>query len=127
AAPGLDREHGAAFLDRGRERARVALEELDHLGHAHVAVGIVSPVAVAGEPGLPVGAEEAERVPSLAPPTLGDAAALEDHVIDADVLETAAHGEPRLSAADHDRLHAPHGSQPAFTPTSTGTPWARTW
>ena len=40
-------------------------DELDDLGHGHEAVGFVAVVRVPGQPALPVGREETERIPSL--------------------------------------------------------------
>ena len=77
-----------------------ARDELDHLAGGHVAVGIGAVVVMPGQAALPVGREQAQRVPALAPPRVGDLAALEHDVIDRSVGEEAAerrgrHGRPR--------------------------------
>ena len=51
----------------------------------------------------------------------------EHDVLDAELGQTAAHGEPCLSGADDDRRRARHGApQRVLTLTSTGTPLVST-
>ena len=68
---------------RRRDRARVAVDERDDLRHRPEAVGIVAVVAEAGQPALPVGRQQAERIPALGAPRVGDLAALEHDMVDA--------------------------------------------
>ena len=88
---GADRNPSSARPDRGDlgvrlhrrvDRVGVGGDVVDHLGHRHVAVGIVALVAVAGQAAQPVGREQAQRIPALRPPGVGDLAALEHDVID---------------------------------------------
>jgi len=68
-------------------------------------VGVQVGELEAGEPVMPGRAVGDQRIPSLRPPPLGDPPAFEDqvrHVVAAQVL---ARGDPRLSAADDQRLH----------------------
>ena len=57
-----------AGLDRRRDRPRIARDEIDGLRHRPETVGIVALVAEAGQPALPVGREQPERIPALRPP-----------------------------------------------------------
>ena len=57
-------------------------DELDHLGHRHVAVRIRAVVAVAGQATLPVGREQPQRLPALAPPGVRYVPTLEQDVVD---------------------------------------------
>ena len=71
--------------------------------HRHVAVGIRAVVAIAGQPALPVGRQQPQRVPALAPPGVRDLAALEHHVIDRALGETPARRQAGMPGADDDR------------------------
>ena len=84
---------------------------VDDLGHRHEAVGIVAVVAEAGQPALPVRREQAQRVPALGPPRVGDLAALEHHVVDRALGEAAAHRQPGVAGADDDGRGA-HAAAP---------------
>jgi len=57
---------------------------------------------VAGQAALPVGGEEPQRVPALAPPRIGDLAAFEDDVIDRALGEEARRGEAGVAGPDDD-------------------------
>ena len=89
-----------------------ARDEVDHLGHRHVAVGIRAVVAIAGQSALPVGRQQPQRVPALAPPGVRHLAALEHDVIDRALGETAARREPGVPGADDDRRDLFDGSAP---------------
>jgi hypothetical protein len=89
-------------LQRSRDRFRVALDEIDDFGNRAIAIGIAAVVAVAGQPALPVRRQQAQRVPALRPPRVGDLAALHDHVIDGAIGEAAAHGQAGMSCANDD-------------------------
>ena len=81
------------------------------LGHRDEAVGIVALVAEAGQPALPVGREQAERVPALGPPRVGDLAALEHHVVDGALGEAPAHRQAGMAGADDDGGRGAHGTR----------------
>ena len=148
ALEGADR---AVLVDRRGEGGGVVGQVGGELGRGHVAVGARSLVAPAREPGGPVGCQEPQRLPAMAPPTLGDAAALEHDVVDVGVGEAAAHGETGLAGADHEGVGGGHWGllagvrpaagrtgrvtrssrrrvvvQPASTAMATGTPLVRT-
>ena len=112
-AANLDGENRGFELDRSRERARVALQEVDHLGHRHVAVRVGPPVFPPGQAALPVRGEQAQRVPALGAPALGDPSPLEDDVVDRPVAEDTAHRQPGLAAADDDHARALHARHPS--------------
>ena len=81
---------------------RVARDEVDDLRQRPVAVGVVAGVAKARQPALPVGREQAQRVPSLGAPALRDFAALQQHVVDRTLREAAAHRKSRVPRTDND-------------------------
>ena len=87
---------------RRRDRLRIARDEVDDLGQRPVAVGIVALVAEARQPALPVGRQQAQRIPALGAPAVRDFAALEQHVVDRTLGEAAAHGKSRVPRADDD-------------------------
>src|SRR5690606_32374257 len=91
------------------DRARIGVDERDHLGHGAIAVGIVARVAEARQPALPVGRQQPERVPALGAPRVGDLAALEHDVIDAALAQAPAHGEAGVPGADDDAFDRAHG------------------
>ncbi len=76
--------------------------------------------------GLPVWREQAERLPPLAAPALGDLAALEYDVADAAVDQAATQCESCLTGADHDGFDLPHHTHRTATAISTGTPLVMT-
>ena len=80
-----------------------ARDELDHLAHRHVAVGIGAVVAIPGQPALPVGRQQPQRVPALAAPGVRHLAALEHDVIDRALGETSARRQAGMPGADDDR------------------------
>src|SRR5229473_698229 len=66
---------------------------------------------------LPVGRDQAERVPAPLAPLVADPVALEDHMLDAEPGEVVAHGQARLPGADHrDRIVAPVGRRQGVEP-----------
>ena len=96
----------------------------DDLGHRHEAVGVVAVVAPAGQPGLPVRREQAERVPALGPPRVRHLTALEDHVVDRALGEAATHRQPGVAGPDDDRgdvASCSAGVRRRTQPTSTVT------
>ena len=88
---------------RGGRRARSREMKSTTSAHRHEAVGIGALVAIAGQPALPVRRQQPQRVPALAPPGVGDLAALEHHVIDRALGEAAARRQPGVAGADDDR------------------------
>ena len=60
------RARAVLSCDRRGERAGVALEVVDDLGHRHVPVGVGARVAEAGQAALPVRRQQPQRVPALA-------------------------------------------------------------
>ena len=106
AVPVVSRCDGRDRRVRAHRRRRESGEtrdELDHLGHRHEAVGIAAVITIAGQPALPVWREEPQRIPTLAPPGVGHLAALEHHVIDRPIAETAAGRQACVAGADDDR------------------------
>ena len=93
---------GVRAYRRARDRGE-ARDELDHLAHRHVAVGIRAVVVIAGQTALPVGRQQPQRVPALAPPGVRDLAALEDDVIDRSLGEKPARREAGMAGPDDDR------------------------
>ncbi len=116
------RRHRRAGLHRGGDLVRVAGDEVDDLGHRHVAVGVVASIAVAGEPAQPARGEQPQRVPTLRAPRAGHLVPLEDHVVDRAVREAAAHREPGVAGSDDDRggVHGSVVRQLTMTRTSVG-------
>ena len=94
-------DRGVGF-DRGGYDLGVAVEEGDGFGHVPVAVRVVALIVESGQPALPVGGQQAERIPALGAPRVGHRAALEDDMVDGALGQAAAHGEPRLAGADDD-------------------------
>ena len=105
--------------DRSARDLGEALDELDHFAHRHVAVGVRAFVAKARQAALPVGREQPQRVPALAPPGVRHLAALEHDVVDRPVAEEVARGEARVPRADDDRGNALDGPAPQATSTVT--------
>jgi hypothetical protein len=68
----------------------------------HEAVRIVARVAPARQLALPVGRDEAERVPALRAPAVHEAALLDHQVVDAALLQAVAQRQAGLAAADDD-------------------------
>src|SRR6185503_16082254 len=103
----------------------VAVDEFDDLGRRHVTVGIGSRITIAGQAGLPVRRQEAERVPALVPPRVRDLAALEHDVLDAVRGERAAHREAGMPGTDDDSVddasHSATAPCAAHHLTSTAT------
>ena len=101
---GRDRGHPHPLAHRGAERAGVGLQVGHDLVLAHEAVGIVARVGEAWQLERPVRTDQAQRVPSLAAPALGDASLLEHDVRAALLGQVVAHGEPGLPTANDDDL-----------------------
>ena len=89
--------------DRRARHGGEARDEVDHLGHRHVAVRIRAVVVMVGQPALPVGRQQSQRVPALAPPGVRHLPALEEDVIDRTLAEEPARREPSVTGPDNDR------------------------
>ena len=89
--------------DRRTRHGGEARDEVDHLGHRHVAVRIRAVVVMAGESALPVGRQQPQRVPALAPPGVRHLPALEEDVVDRALGEKPARREPSVAGPDNDR------------------------
>src|SRR5690606_4149872 len=112
-----------AGADRGAGERGVALDELDHLGHGHVAVRVRAVVVVARQAALPVRGEETEGVPALPPPGVRHLTALEHDVVDRPFAEEVARREAGVAGPDDDRgdsLDDGSTSQATSTVTSVG-------
>ena len=68
----------------------------------HEAVRITALVAPARQLALPVGRDEAERIPALRAPGVHEAALLDHEVVDAAQLQAVAQRQAGLAAADDD-------------------------
>ena len=124
----LDAHDGDSFRHGGGEGRRVVLQSRHEAVARRVRVR-VSGDRLAGERARPRRGQERERLPSLRPPPLPDATALEDDVAPAGVRELAAQREAGLAAADDHRLRhvvAAHRSVTSFPrPTSARRSYAR--
>ena len=74
---------------------------------------------IAGQPALPAGRQQPERVPALTPPRVRGFAALKDDVIDGTLGEAAAGSETGMTRADDNCSDAFDG-QTTSTVTLTG-------
>ena len=101
AAPG-EPFHGGAFHYGWAEGFGVGLDVFDDLLFHHEAVRVRPGIGKAGELALPVGRHQAEGVPALGAPGLGDAMFFEDDVVDAALFQAPTHGQAGLAAADDD-------------------------
>ncbi len=112
------------LFDGRRKRIGIAREEVDHLVDGHESVRIGSRIREVRQSRLPVWREQAERLPPLAAPALGDPAALEYDVADAAVDQAATQRESCLTGADHDGFDLPHHTLTAPRRRSRrGRPW----
>ena len=101
-------------LNRCASETGVALQIVDDLGHAHVAVRIVALIRIAGQSTLPVRRKKAKQVPPFLLPRVGNLAALEQHVVDRVVGQVLAHGESGLAGADNGGRYVPHDTRSFF-------------
>ncbi len=101
--------HDARVVLDGRpERRCVVFEVRRDFAGRHVSVGVGARVVEPWQTRLPVRRQKPQGVPPLAAPPFGDAAALEDDVVDAGLDEVPAHREPGLTAADNDHIRTSH-------------------
>ena len=97
------RGDGRVRADRRARHRRVPRDEVDHLGHRHVAVRIGAVVVMAGQPALPVGRQQPQRVPALVAPGVRHLPALEEDVIDRTLGQEPARREAGVTGPDDDR------------------------
>src|SRR5690606_34748987 len=69
----------------------------------HKAVRVGPPIGKARQPGLPVGSEQAQGVPALPVPGIGNPPPLQHQVVDGQGAEAVTHGQPGVASADHHR------------------------
>ena len=104
------RQHFDAFAQRRVEAGAIGVEVFDDLVLGHEAVGVGAAVgAVVGEArqaALPVGRDQAERIPARVAPLAEAALALEHHVLDTGLLQMPAHRQAGLAAADDHHVNA---------------------
>ena len=81
--------------------ADVALDVLHDGVATHEPLGVVAGVGKARQLALPVGGDEAKRVPPFGAPGVGDLVLLQHDVVKAPALQAIAHRQPRLATADH--------------------------
>ena len=99
--------HLGVLLHRRPERVGVAFYVGDDLFPGHEAVWIWPLVRVAGQLALPVGCDQAKRIPAALAPFVAYAMTLEDNMVDAIADQAVAHGEAGLSGADNDSRIVP--------------------
>jgi hypothetical protein len=87
---------------------RVALDEPDQLGDGHEAVRVVTLVGQPRQARLPVRGEQAQRVPALGLPGVGDLAALEHDVVQAMARERMTDREAGVPGPDHHHRNVRH-------------------
>jgi len=87
-------------------------DELDDFGSGHVAVRIGAVIANVREPALPVGSQQPQGVPALAPPRVRHLAALEHDVVDRSLTEEVAGGEASVASAYDNGGDALDGEDP---------------
>jgi hypothetical protein len=80
----------------------VALQELDQLADGHEPVGVLAVVGETRQPRLPVGREQAQRIPALGLPRIGDLAPLQHHMLDRLLRQHPAHREAGMTGPDDD-------------------------
>ena len=112
---GTHRSHLSVRPDGRRDHIGVPLDKADRLRHRAESIRIVSLIAVSWEATLPVGREQAQRVPPLGLPRVGHRASLENDVIDRALGEAPTHGQPGVASPDDD------GSDALCQTTSTVT------
>ena len=78
----------------------------------HEPIRIITAVTAARQPHSPVGDDQAETVPAIAP-RLAHPAALEDNVFDPRMRELVADREPRLTGADDHDVHVFYDAAPS--------------
>src|SRR5579859_1158990 len=113
---------GAALPNRCLERAGPLLQVPYELVAGHEAVWFCALVTATWELHGPVRRDQAERVPPPRPPCLGDAARLEDDVLDPRLLQMPARGEAGLPGADDGDVDALGHSTRSPSAGSTVTP-----
>jgi hypothetical protein len=98
-----ERFDGRMCAHRCRARCSEARDVRDDLRHRHETVGIGTLIWVAAEPALPVGRQQAQRIPPLAPPRVRHLASLEYNMVDCVFGEKTADREAGVTGTYHDR------------------------
>jgi len=93
------------------DHARIAGDEGDGFRHGAEAIGIIALIAIAGQATLPIGRQQAQRIPALGAPGIRHLAALEQHMIDAALAEAAADRQAGVTGADDDGGDVANGSR----------------
>jgi len=97
-------EYGCAGPNRWPERGGPCLDEGEHLARGHEPIRIASGVVEAGEIHLPIRSQERQRIPPLAPPSLGDPSPLQHDVGQTTFLQVVAHRQPGVATANNNGL-----------------------
>ncbi len=106
----------AAADDQDRARWQLGRAEArDDLVAAHETVGAVAGIRQAGQPEMPVGRDQAQRIPAPCPPVLGDATLFEHDMVAVEGPEVIAQRQPRRPAPDNRHL----GTWVALVPAHT--------
>ena len=95
-------------LNGRRDHPGVALDERDDLGHRHEPVRVIAVVGQSGQPALPVGRQQPQRVPTLRLPRVRDVAAFQHDVVDRPCGQVPAHRQTGVAGADDDRRCGVH-------------------
>lgn len=93
---------------RGRDRFRIACDKVDDFRQRPITIGIAARIGESGQPALPLGREQPQRVPSLGTPALRDFAALQQDMVDRTLREAAAHRKSRVPRTDNDGGDSAH-------------------
>ena len=101
---------------RGVRQPAVAVDEPDDFRHGHIPVRVGAVVGEAGQPGQPVGGEQAQRIPTLGAPRLGHLPPLQHHMVDGALGEEPAYRQAGVPGPDYDgggphRLRRPRRSR----------------
>ena len=111
ATPPSAADSDALAVCTGAEITCVTGEKIDDLGHRAVTVRIVAIIAKAWQAALPVGRQQAKRVPSLGSPRIGNLAAPDHDMVYRVVGETPAHGEASVAGTDHNSCYGAKTTQ----------------
>jgi hypothetical protein len=88
------------------------IEFIERFAHGHVAVGLWTLVAKSRQAALPIGSEQPQGVPALAPPGVRHLTALKDDVVDRPLAQEVARGKARVPRPDDDGGSALDDSAP---------------
>src|SRR5262245_46483292 len=99
----------------------VGVEKVEDLAAAGKTVGISMLQWEVGQPHRPIGKLEAQALPALASPALGDVATFEHEMRTSAAAQHVAHDETGLTAANNQGFNTldPHGGRPRSRRVST--------